>query len=83
MIALIAADNGAAAAAFLDELGADLARLEEHPSLGRIPREEYLAKIGYRYLVVGNYLIFYAISADTVLVHSIIHGARDYLTLLR
>jgi plasmid stabilization system protein ParE len=45
-------------------------------------REQDLSRIGYRYMVIGNYLIFYTIGGDTVLVHRIIHGARDYLLLL-
>lgn len=51
-------------------------------SLGGTLREEDLARMGYRYLVVGNYLVFYILGSDTILVHRIIHGARDYLALL-
>jgi toxin ParE1/3/4 len=82
IISLIAADNVDAAAAFLETIEATLSRLEQHPLLGRIPGEEDLARMGYRYLVVGNYLVFYTLGSDTVLVHRIIHGARDYLALL-
>ncbi|MBL7995484.1 type II toxin-antitoxin system RelE/ParE family toxin, partial [bacterium] len=37
---------------------------------------------GYRYLIVDNYLIFYTIEEETIFVHRIIHGARDYRRLL-
>jgi toxin ParE1/3/4 len=50
--------------------------------LGKIPNEEELADMGYRFLVVQNYLIFYTIEHNTLWVHRIIHGARDYLSLL-
>jgi len=82
IIAHISADNLNAAAAFLEKVETNLSLLESNPALGRIPREEDLARIGYRYLVIGNYLVFYTISSDTVLSHRIIHGARDYLALL-
>ena len=38
--------------------------------------------MGYRFLVVQNYLIFYTVENHTIWVHRIIHGARDYLSLL-
>jgi toxin ParE1/3/4 len=38
--------------------------------------------MGYRYLIVADYLVFYTFEEQTVLVHRIIHGARDYLRLL-
>jgi len=82
IIAFIAADNVDAAATFLEKIEANLSLLENNPLLGRIPREDDLARIGYRYLVIGNYLVFYTIGGDSVLVHRIIHGARDYLSLL-
>ena len=82
-IAFIAADNIDAATAFLEKIETSLSRLGNHPLLGRIPKEDDLARMGYRYLVIENYLVFYTIGDDTVLVHRIIHGARDYLALLR
>jgi toxin ParE1/3/4 len=82
IIAFIAADNVDAAATFLETIEATLSRLEQNPLLGRIPSEEDLARMGYRYLVVRNYLVFYTLGSETVLVHRIIHGARDYLALL-
>jgi len=36
----------------------------------------------YRFLVCGNYLAFYRISADNVYVDRILHGKRDYLPIL-
>lgn len=36
----------------------------------------------YRYLVCGNYMIFYHLSDASVLVDRILYGRRDYLALL-
>ncbi|WP_373233501.1 type II toxin-antitoxin system RelE/ParE family toxin, partial [Cohnella sp.] len=34
---------------------------------------------GYRFIVVNPYLVFYRIMNDTVVIHRILHGRRDYL----
>ncbi len=78
----IAADNLSAATAILDRIEKDLRLLSHQPFLGRIPEEEELMRIGYRVLVILDYLIFYTVEGQTVLVHRILHGARDYLRLL-
>ena len=36
----------------------------------------------YRYLVCGNYLIFYHIGTDAVQIDRVLYGRRDYLSLL-
>jgi len=59
-----------------------LSNLSAYPLLGKIPNEEDLANMGYRFLVVQNYLIFYTVEDHIIWVHRIIHGARDYLSLL-
>lgn len=82
IVAYIGAENVVAAAKLADKIEAHLAQLADYPLLGRIPAEEELARLGYRYLVIDNYLVFYTRTTKTVLIHRIIHGARDYLTLL-
>jgi plasmid stabilization system protein ParE len=41
-------------------------------------------KTDYRYLVCGNYLIFYKIEGDAVSVYRVLNGSssRDYLPIL-
>ncbi len=82
IITFIAEDDVAAAEKLADKIETRLARLADHSALGRIPAEEELARLGYRYLVIDNYLVFYTVSAQTVLIHRIMHGARDYVKLL-
>jgi len=60
----------------------NLELLSENPNLGRIPREEEIRNLGYRYLIVQNYLIFYTIEERTIFIHRILHGARNYKSLL-
>jgi toxin ParE1/3/4 len=60
----------------------NLKLLAMNPYLGRVPNDPSLVDLGYRYLVVENYLIFYVREEGTIFVHRIIHGARDYRGLL-
>lgn len=78
----ISADNTTAAEETLDRIEKDLQLLTRQPHLGRIPDEEELVRMGYRVLVVLDYRIFYTLEERTILVHRIIHGARDYPRLM-
>jgi plasmid stabilization system protein ParE len=82
IISFIAADNPTAADAIASDIEKNLELLSINPNLGRIPREEELRNLGYRYLIVKNYLIFYTIEERTIFIHRILHGARNYKTLL-
>lgn len=78
----IAVDDQNAADAFLERIEKNLANLVNHPRLGRVPNDEELGKLGYRFLVVEDYLIFYTVRKKEVLIHRVIHGARNYKNLL-
>jgi toxin ParE1/3/4 len=78
IIAYIAEDRPSAAEALAIKIEKNLILLSKNPHLGRIPKEEGLAGMGFRYLVVEDYLFFYKIEGTTILVYRIIHGARDY-----
>jgi len=82
LVEYIAAERPSAANALADKIDKNLTLLSRHPHLGRVPNEEHLVGMGYRILVVDNYLIFYVIEQETILVHRILHGARDYLRLV-
>ncbi len=73
----IAGDNPANAAAFIKKLDQHIGRLEIHPFLGRIPRDDKLKNSGYRVLVVESYLVFYIVRGKTVEIHRIVHGSRN------
>ena len=82
LVSYIAADRPSAADAMLTKIETNLFLLCSHPHLGRVPDDVRLIRMGYRFLVVDNYLIFYTIEEKIILVHRILHGARDYLPLL-
>ena len=82
IISFIAADNSTAAESIASKIEKNLDLLSGNPNLGRIPREEEIRNLGYRYLIVKNYLIFYTIEEKTIFIHRILHGARNYKGLL-
>ena len=83
LITYVAAEHVAAALTLADKIEKELLTLSAHPWRGKIPNDEQLAAMGYRVLVVDNYLIFYKVMGNTVLVYRIIHGARDVPRLLK
>ena len=82
IVSFIADENPIAAEAIADKIEKNLELLSENPKLGRIPRDEEIRNLGYRYIIVQNYIIFYTIEERTIFVHRILHGARNYKSLL-
>ena len=78
----IAVDNPTAAEKLADNIERRLARLQKLPHSGQIPSDLRIAQMGYRYLVMENYLVFYMVEGVEVFVHRVLHGARDYKDLL-
>jgi addiction module RelE/StbE family toxin len=82
IISFIAADNVNAANSLANKIEKNLELLSENSKLGRIPRDEEIRNLGYRYIINQNYIIFYTINDKTILVHRILHSARNYKSLL-
>ncbi len=73
-------DSPSAAAAMLEKFDIAISRLADAPEIGASPKDERLKRLGYRMLIVDEYLVFYVIKArtETVQIRRIIHGARQY-----
>ena len=56
--------------------------LREFPESGAQLLAPGKARCPYRFLVCGNYLIFYHTDRVTVMVDRVLYGRRDYLALL-
>jgi len=82
IISYVAADNLRAANTLANKIEKNLELLSDNPKLGRIPRDEEIRNLGYRYLIIQNYIAFYTIDKRTILIHRILHGARNYKSLL-
>ncbi len=62
----VAADRPTAAVNLADRIEKRLILLADNPHLGSVPIDESLALLGYRYLVIDNYLVFYVIEYRVV-----------------
>jgi len=64
-----------------EKLYSALERLVDHPLMGTALEDRDLRERGYRRLVCGNYLCFYRVLEDTVVVYHIADGRSDYKKL--
>jgi toxin ParE1/3/4 len=81
IVEYILTENPFTAITVSEKIEKNLKLLESNPHLGRIPNDEELQRMGYRYIIILDYLIFYKIEQQTILVHRIVHGARNYKPL--
>lgn len=78
----IKADNPVAASELLDKIDVSVSRLVSMPHSGKIPDDARLKSMGYRILVIGNYLVFYVVIGNKVEIRRVLHGKRNYSFLL-
>jgi toxin ParE1/3/4 len=78
----IMSDNPSAAVSLLEKFDHSISQLAINPEIGVIPKDDRLKKLGYRMLIIGKYLVFYVVKANTIQIRRIIHGARQYSFLL-
>jgi addiction module RelE/StbE family toxin len=78
IISYIAVDNQTAANKIADKIEKSIELLSENPMLGRIPRDEDIKYLGYRYIIISDYIVFYTIEEKIIYIHRILHSARNY-----
>lgn len=76
--AYIRRDSPSEAEAWLERVDRSLARLGAYPRSGVVAKDRRLAALGYRMLVIGDYLAFYVIRRDAVQIRRVLHGKRRY-----
>jgi toxin ParE1/3/4 len=74
----IVRDNPSAAASMLEKFDDAISQLADNAHLGVAPRDDRLRRLGYRMLIIGDYLVFYVVKSKTVQIRRIIHGGRTY-----
>ncbi len=72
-----------AALKYYDILTEEIASLSTMPERYPHPKDLALTAKGYRCLTVKDYLVFYMVVGDTVQIHRILYGRRDYQSLLK
>ena len=60
-----------------------LSRLETFPLSGHIPKDKWLVRENYRYVIAGKYIAVYRLIENTVYVYHIAHGASNYPALFK
>ncbi len=79
----IADHNPARAVTFVDELLACCAKLIATPfAYPLVPRHGNSGISGIRRAVHGHYLVFYRVATDTVEIVHVLHGARDFESIV-
>jgi plasmid stabilization system protein ParE len=78
-------DSPTNAAAMVDRIFSRLKQLEQFPESGTKTSDKVLKKYGFRTLIEEPYIIFYNLNPElkTVYVHRILHGARNWLSILK
>jgi len=75
-------DNPTAANRITAKIVKSYKLLKTSPYMGKQLDSVTETKSNYRVLVSGNYLIFYVVEENIVIIRRIIHGKRDYCKLL-
>ena len=77
-------ENGEAAASFLDDIEVRYKRVVDNPHIYVLCNDARLVGMGYRKIVIKNYLILYRIDEEnkTVYIIRIVYGGLDYSALL-
>ena len=81
IVMYIAADSAGSALNVHDKIIEAARKLEDFPNMGVAVSDERLKKLGYRMKIIGNYLLFYKVIDDEVLIMRVVYGARDYPSL--
>jgi len=75
-------DNPTAAVKVVRKIIENYEKLKEFPLMGADLSAKVNIKIDYRYLVSGNYIIFYRTDDEFVYIYRILYAGSDYLKIL-
>ena len=75
-------DNDIAANNTISKITKGIRRLEQQPLMGTPSSSVIEFDTNYRFLVCGNYMVFYRFDDNMVFVSRIIYGRRDYMKIL-
>ena len=74
--------NPSAAKSTVQRIMDDYLRLQDTPYIGTNLSSKLNVETSFRFLVSGNYLIFYDINDKTIEIHRILYGKSDYAQVL-
>lgn len=73
--------NQSAALRIVEKIKRSVFQLRDFPEMGT-PVLSLKQRLVYRYIICGNYMIFYHIENAVVHIDRVLYGRRDYLALL-
>lgn len=71
-------DSPGAAERFVGLIDDRISLLGRFPEMGREIKDERLRRLGYRILVIEDYVAFYVIKESAVEIRRVMHGGRRY-----
>ena len=77
--------NPSAAERLIDDTENAVNSLSNMPDRHALVKDEVLARLGFRFIPVKNYLVFYIIREEikTVVIQRFLYGRRDWVNLLK
>ena len=79
----LAKDSDEVATKTIKEIISNIENLTDFPELGLQLMYKIKLKSNYRYIICGQYIVFYVYEKDAVLVQRVLHGKRDIISLLK
>ena len=75
-------DNPISAVSVIKRVIQSYEKLKDFPEMGVSLSTKIGISTGYRYLISGEYIIFYKVDGEYVSIYRILHAKRDYLSIL-
>jgi len=77
--------NPSAAERLIDDTEHAVNSLSNMPDRHALVKDEVLARLGFRFIPVNNYLVFYIIREEikTVVIQRFLYGRRDWVNILK
>ena len=77
--------NPSAVGRLIDDVENAIYSLSDMPQRHALVNDDVLARSGFRFMPVGNYLIFYIIREEkkTVVIQRVLYGRRDWVNILK
>jgi len=77
--------NPAAAGKLVDDAENAIYSLTDMPQRHALVKDDDLARLGFRFMPVNNYLIFYTVREEkkTVVIQRFLYARRDWVTILK
>jgi len=76
--------NPAAANRLIDDIESAAASLVKNPKRYALVNDDYLSSLGFRFMPVKSYLVFYIVrdNKKTVTIERVLHSRRDWMHII-